>query len=391
MKNNQYHLKSQKLLSFIKQWEFNDSMFDDLTISKESGKIIVKGNRQLKVLIAFSMLLWGYKSDLNFLDVSLVEDFSDLFADVYSYVTMNPIEFEKFLSNGGDKKCSGVFWAKALTLDLYINTSMFNGIIDEWDLRKGEKFSHMFKGSNFNNHDLILDLPLAENLQCMFEGVNINKKIVLKLRKDKYVDVLRLFYKAKIEDISLDLSICDKVLLCFRESDLSPSKLKNIIFPNKDYFLERNISLDYILSLENFGGLKEQDCNTLFNLIHPLNLKDFLKIVFKTNNQMCNSIEYYQKAFNLPMNNDARLALSKLFCKKFLDKEENFEEQKENPVFLDILRNHVLNRVKLTKRHLERYKDFLVKNNLIDNALTLNKTRKQKERVVATQLNQIRI
>ena len=135
----------------ISQWNISedaniDEMFRGCALEKNgripnlknfdvSGKPVIAKNKQhLRSLITLAISKYGPKVDLNFIDVSNVDDMSSMFRD-----------------------------------------SEFNGNISKWDVSNVTKMIGMFEGAKFNGDISQWEISEETNIDEMFRGSALEK------------------------------------------------------------------------------------------------------------------------------------------------------------------------------------------------------------------------
>ena len=119
----------------------------------------VKNKDELKELIKIAESI-DVHMDLNWLDVSSVEDMSYLFKD------------SKFNGNISDWDVSNVKNMKAMFMN-----SEFNGDISDWDVSNVTDMSALFMRSKFNGDISDWDVSNVESMCCMFQNSKFNGDI----------------------------------------------------------------------------------------------------------------------------------------------------------------------------------------------------------------------
>lgn len=262
-----YSKQSQQIIDFLKETKcqrkdpFQYVQADKIFHCSKTGKIIAKNKNELMEIMGIAMFLNGYEHDLDFIDVSNVEDFSHLFSDVYR------------------------FKLNSRTEEIRINFRLFNGSIKTWDVRKGKNFTSMFFMSNFNKHELNFNFEKAECAKRMFYGSKFNKAFqALNINRLKNIEYM--FMSSNIEQpIYMDLSNNSdcRFLGAFNSEQITAQQLNYVKFPEKPIRCVRkfisfavlqakNKPLNLIKFLENFSPKKVKQFLDLENCKKELNL-----------------------------------------------------------------------------------------------------------------------
>ncbi len=120
---------------------------------------------QLHNIVRFEVANQGSSVDLNYLDVSLVTDMSDLFAEDHFLMEDN------FSFNGDISK-----WNVGNVTDMsgMFQGSSFNGDISKWNVGNVTDMSGMFQGSSFNGDISEWDVSHVTNMKEMFASSEFN-------------------------------------------------------------------------------------------------------------------------------------------------------------------------------------------------------------------------
>lgn len=276
----------------------NNHLLDNLEINSTTNKIIVKDYDTLIKLICLSMLLNGKECDLNFLDVSQVEYFNELFSKqeevfikftstFYQKIKNNEIKNYSFHFNVLKKLKDFDFYRnKYPNITFLVNKHLFNGFINEWNVSNGVYFTKMFLGAKFNQHELNFDFSNALGLDAMFKDSHYNKPFIgentNKLRTSR-----RMFENSRTtKSIKLDLSHCKDISHVFNSPQIKLNQIKNIKFrdsqkelKNSEYFIKNCVNLPLLYSVNTSN--KENNELSLVKMINSLSfnkLKNFLEL-----------------------------------------------------------------------------------------------------------------
>lgn len=128
----------------------------------------------------------NYDANLNHIDVSLVEDFSELFSKRVSFYV--DVEREEVILIDNTEKSKAKIRERLQysnrSIDSYraINLRFFGGDFSEWQFTSAKTLAN-FLASNerFNTHDLVLDLPQCEDITgLLYSNTNFNKKLIIR-------------------------------------------------------------------------------------------------------------------------------------------------------------------------------------------------------------------
>lgn len=122
--------------------------------------IIAKNKEHLKILIEQEIEKNGNKCDLNHIDVSHIDNMSDLFSN------------SKFNGNISKWNVSNV-----KDMDFMFERSEFNNDISQWDVSNVIKMRCMFTNSYFNQDISAWNVSKVENMQFLFYKSLFNKDL----------------------------------------------------------------------------------------------------------------------------------------------------------------------------------------------------------------------
>ena len=156
---NVYDVLLQNIREKIKGYEKLTD--EDYKLLKSSvGIYKISSKTKLKELIEYFIKQFGNECNLNWIDVSSINDMSELF--YFSYF------------NGDISK-----WNVSNVIDMYklFYQSKFTGDISNWNVSNVADMAHMFYGSDFNNNISKWDVSNVINMSCMFFGSKFNNDI----------------------------------------------------------------------------------------------------------------------------------------------------------------------------------------------------------------------
>lgn len=291
--------------NFIESCQRKKDLFDDFYdyhFSEEIFRNHMEDNFIYRItkhafitIISISLLLWGKEVNLNFINVEGIKDFSNLFyyceQDPFNFEESIPVEILPLIlkhSQISKREQDEFIDINALNLNqsddsytyFYVKRHLFNGFIDEWNLKNGTYFNFMFCYSYFNQHELHLDLSSAEDCHAMFSYSKFDKKLVI---KGQVKEASKMFFNAHIrQSIEMDLSKCDNFFKIFHSTPefLEKEKLKDFtleqfskidfgLLPNKNIENFRSFELREFIPVKVFRDIIEQN--------KPSNLKTFLE------------------------------------------------------------------------------------------------------------------
>lgn len=273
----------------------------------EFNRIYLKPNDKLllKSLIELSMLIWGRNANLNFINVSRVEDFSGMFTnkDNKLVICRNLLDYIKQNGKVGQKEINKLVnfagdWST-------IRRHVFNGFIDEWNTGKGIIFKGMFKNSNFNQHELNLDLTSATHIHYMFEDAKYNHDFIVKGELKNLKNASYLFRNSTIQKkIEIDLSHCQKITEIFWRTEKQPNlTFEQIEYVNFGEKVSKNVKR--FISLPFFEKIVESYEKESQNEINQSNLLKFLlRFKYKTILNFLDlsiNISYKENIYNVKM------------------------------------------------------------------------------------------
>lgn len=231
---------------------------------------------------------FNYNADLNFIDTSLVYDFSYLFSHhyifriekingedklVFAYDKENYIYTKsKFQLFERKEELSTTVEEELISMDL----SLFEGDFRHWDYSSAV-YMHAFLMNNqaFNTHDLILDLPSCISMDdFLMDNKVFNKKI--KINSSKVSLITRFLFKSFFNnDLKLNLPNLRNANRAFAHSRFNKHDL-DLNFPNLEFadnmfesaLFSKNINLNapILKSVRNmFANNKHYNREFVFN------------------------------------------------------------------------------------------------------------------------------
>ena len=158
---------------------------EDYNLLKSAvGIYKVSSKTKLKELIEYFIKQFGNECTLNWIDVSNINDMSELFyfsdfnGDISKWNVSNVIDMYKIFYQS---KFTGDIskWNVSNVADMscmFYGTD-FNGDISRWDVSNIINMSCMFFGSKFNNDISKWDVSSVEDMSCMFKFTEFNGDI----------------------------------------------------------------------------------------------------------------------------------------------------------------------------------------------------------------------
>lgn len=281
-----YLKQSQQIIDFLKKVEGKrDDDCQHVKVSKispcsKTGKIIVKNKNELIEIMGIAILLNGYEYDLDFIDVSNVEDFSDLFFSSNFYFLLKSPTGEEQSPIKGE----------------LIDFRPFNGSIKTWDVRNGKNFNGMFFRSDFNKHELNFNFEKAEYAKKIFYGSKYDKAFkATNIKRLKNMEEMFIGSNIK-QPIYMDLSNVDCCLLgAFDSEQITAQQLSHVKFPKKAIkSVKEFVSLD-VLKDEN----KSLSLTQFLEGFSPEKMEQFLNLERRRDNEAnLHLIEHYANNIN---------------------------------------------------------------------------------------------
>lgn len=130
-------------------------------MTNQSPSTVAIHMEHLKSLIADAIALHGNQANLNHIDVSGIDDFSETF-----------MHFREF---NGDISCWDV--SNATCMNSMFENSKFSGDISKWDVSEVTSMDHMFSNSAFNSDISQWDVRRVLDMSNMFEASQFNQPI----------------------------------------------------------------------------------------------------------------------------------------------------------------------------------------------------------------------
>lgn len=357
----------------------------NVVISSRDGKIIANDRLELLQLMGVKIMLDGYDCDLNFIDVSKVKNFSELFASK-SVVTLS----EKFLEYYPQIDVKYHLNDKVInseTPEISVHFSRFNGWFNEWNFENGLYFVRMFTNSDFNNHPLYFDFKSGLTAEKMFDHSNFNQKFTAV--NVNHLIMIGMFSNSKIkQNIDMDLSKHDLLeqnclIGIFDSSQIRLNQLKNIKMPvDKDY---SHLNFGGFVECKIFEDLKEKenDCD-IVNVLKKLSdtqekrllgLSSLEKYNFADGSVELRNLRNLKSYANLVTPNDFMKEKMKLNLESYLTKlqektKESYEgsvQRKENfnAMFYNVVKEYLDFYLKETNdiEFLEKHREVLTSYN----------------------------
>ena len=133
----------------------------------ETNRLHPKTREELQDMIVKAIEENGPEVDLNYIDVSEIDDMSFLFACHY-----NDRDKSKILRNFNGN-ISNWDVSSAENMSFMFDTANFNGNISNWDVSSAENMSFMFSHAESFNQDLSdWDVSRVNNMEGMFMGAS---------------------------------------------------------------------------------------------------------------------------------------------------------------------------------------------------------------------------
>ena len=212
-------------------------------------KIKVYSKEELMQLIDNTIAVEGVKADLNFIDVSSIEDMSKLFSssgfdgdisgwDVSNVKKMSGM-FEGTSSFNGD--ISGWNVSNVENMNWMFFDSVFNGDISKWDVRNVKKMESVFGYSKFNRDISNWNVSGVETMEKMFSSSVFNGDIS-KWDVSNVENMELMFYNSKFNgDISnWNVSKVKNMASMFEESqyegEISNWDISNVIDTTRMFY-----------------------------------------------------------------------------------------------------------------------------------------------------------
>lgn len=300
-KGKDYLKQSQKILNVVEKiktnFEENTVYSLDLKIKNlfleneltldELNRIQVSNHLLLIRLVEISILIWGCRVDLNFINIEQMESLSYVFGvlsnekdsntELFSYDLALSKSFIDFILKEKEVDIKGrekPFYYRESD-EFYIKRNLFNGNIKEWNTKNVRFFTGMFCYSRFRTHNLIFDLSNAVVMDEMFLRARFSKKFISKTTMPYLQSANCLFFNVENKiNVTLDFSKSSSLWnlkLAFNSSNLNEESLKNINFNIK------NISESDVFKMKEIFNTKLLTTN-----IESENIKQFVqKLNFK--------------------------------------------------------------------------------------------------------------
>lgn len=155
----------------------------------ESGKAQPKTKKELKNIIQKTIEEQGPNCDLNFIDVSLIKDMSNLFKNS---------NFNGDISKWDVSNVTNMSY-------MFAYTDSFNQPLDKWDVSNVEDMSYMFAYANSFNRPLDKwNTSKVTNMKFMFWYAESFNQSISKWNTSKVTDMYRMFCGTSSFNQSLD-------------------------------------------------------------------------------------------------------------------------------------------------------------------------------------------
>lgn len=257
---------------FINKGECSDFKFKQIVknINLDNlNRIYLKSEEDilLKVIVELSMIIWGRKANLNFINVSQIENFSGVFSGENKLFLYNDFfNFVKANSKINEDAIKTLIDFNKREKEITVDKRLFNGFIDEWDTSNGIYFMSMFRNSYFNQHELKFNLENAMFVDYMFANSHYNHDFMVKGELKHLKCATYLFKHAAIQKkIEIDLSHCESIVGAFYKNeniskDFTLEQIENVNFGEKGFksmarFISREFFEKFVDDFEK-GNLK---------------------------------------------------------------------------------------------------------------------------------------
>ena len=155
-----------------------------MATKKTEEKVVAKDKEHLEKLIEAAIKKNGVKCDLNFIDVSKVQNMSQMFAlskfngDISQWDVSN-VNNMSYMFNGSSFNGDISKWdvSNVTNMSYMFGYSQFNGDISKWDVSNVTDMNNMFDGSSFNGDISKWDVSNVTNMSYMFECSQFNGDI----------------------------------------------------------------------------------------------------------------------------------------------------------------------------------------------------------------------
>lgn len=272
--------------------------------SQKTTRNVVEGRNFLIVLIWFSILLEGYKANLNFLETRILYNFEGLFSrfmkqdlfvkNLNTLLGRDKIIFEKILAKYGLKINENI------NKENYISFQFFNGYIDEWRFSFAENIKNIFNESFFNQHDLIFNTPFLKDMDNAFKDFSFGKKIIFRHPLNLLESMKCAFQNCQCQLLELDLSNNTKVYdmeYCFNGFNRTlgmgiytygnyNKAIDNVKLPLQR---KEDLNLYHFISSEALSEIHELDFSdnkVILNFLKSFNKNEFMSFYGFLNEQL---------------------------------------------------------------------------------------------------------
>lgn len=268
----------------------------DVDEDGENLNYFLKTIPNFHLLVYSSILFFGEKANLNFLDTEHIINMSRLFSQNRAYLKLKNGSYDKLSSFTNIHSSFGLEKKNGKEF-IYIYPYNFQGCIDEWTFISVTDASYFLANSKFNTHRIDFDFKQSVNCDFMFCDSFYDKKI--NISHPCIVSASYMFYGVKNKQpIYLDLSSCENIAHMFdnnksviQQNGIDFSQISEIDFKvvidrinnqmNQDTkkYNKKFQPISYSFRIKNFIDLQHPSIRDYSNVKKYSNLTDAIKAI----------------------------------------------------------------------------------------------------------------